>query len=371
MAWRETLLRYFGPGLMGGLTLSKWVRLLRDNHFAVAPSCLPRFVAITCQSLQNSLFHWNDQRQFGSKVNEVVVPPPLFLLGHWRNGTTHLHNLLTVDERFGFPNNYQALFPDTFLTAESLHSRSIEFFLPKRRPMDNVEWTMRTPQEDEFALCISTFKSPCMGWVFPQRRDYYDQYLTFRDISDREIAEWQAGLLLFLKKLTWKLGRPLVLKSPPHTCRIKLLLQMFPQAKFVHIHRHPYDVFQSSRRTFQVNFELHRLQRSRLNDLDDWILRQYRRMYDVFFEEQSLIPPGHFHEVCYEDLEQDPIGQVRRIYEALNLPDFAHVEPALQSYVASIAGYQKNEFPNLSDDLQQRIAHEWRPCFEHWGYRTS
>ena len=181
-------LRYFGPGLMGGLTLSKWVCLLRDNHFAVAPSCLPRFMAITCQSLQNSLFHWNDQRQFGSKVNELVVPPPLFLLGHWRNGTTHLHNLLTVDERFAFPNNYQALFPDTFLTAESLHSRSIEFFLPKRRPMDNVEWTMRTPQEDEFALCISTFKSPCMGWVFPQRRDYSSaEYFGSRRVS--EIAQ--------------------------------------------------------------------------------------------------------------------------------------------------------------------------------------
>jgi hypothetical protein len=96
MAWRETLLRLVGPGLMGGLTLGKWVEILRENHFAVAPSCLPRALAITSQSVQNSLFHWNDRRQLGTELDEIDVRPPLFVLGHWRNGTTHLHNLLTV-----------------------------------------------------------------------------------------------------------------------------------------------------------------------------------------------------------------------------------------------------------------------------------
>jgi hypothetical protein len=207
-----------------------------------------------------------------------------------------------------------------------------------------------------------------MGWVFPRQRDRYDKYLTFQDVPEGEVAQWQTEFLLFLKKLTWKYGRPLVLKSPPHTCRIRVLLQMFPQAKFVHIHRNPYAVFQSSRRTFQVNFELHRLQRPRLSDLDDWVLRQYREMYEVFFEERSLIPEGHFHEVCFEELEEDPVGQVRRVYQALDLPEFGQAEPALRRYVDSIAGYKKNEFPDLPADLRTRIAAEWRPCFKEWGY---
>jgi omega-hydroxy-beta-dihydromenaquinone-9 sulfotransferase len=173
MAWRETLLRHIGPGFLGGITFGKWVQLLRENHFAVAPSCLPRALAISCQSVQNSLFHWNDRRQLGMELNDVAVPPPLFLLGHWRHGTTHLHNLLTVDRRFAFANNYQALYPFSFLTAERLHSQVIDFFLPKRRPMDNVQWNMWSPQEDEFALCVSSFKSPCMSWAFPERREHW------------------------------------------------------------------------------------------------------------------------------------------------------------------------------------------------------
>ncbi len=86
------MLRSFGPGLMGGLTFGKWVQLLGENHFAVTPSCLPRAIAISFQSIQNTLFHWTDQRRLGSELKDVVVPPPLFVLGHWRNGTTLLHN---------------------------------------------------------------------------------------------------------------------------------------------------------------------------------------------------------------------------------------------------------------------------------------
>src|SRR6185436_8984100 len=125
---------------------------------------------------------------------------------------------------------------------------------PPKRPMDNVEWTMKSPQEDEFALCILCGKSPCTAWIFPKQREHYDRYLTFRGVSDEEIKQWQDTLMWFLKKLTWKVQRPLILKSPPHTCRIKLLLQIFPDARFVHIHRDPYTVFSSSRKTFLVNY---------------------------------------------------------------------------------------------------------------------
>lgn len=368
MEWREAYLNCFGPGMIGGITFGRWLRLLRENRFSVAPSCLPRALAITCQSMQNSVFQWIDRHRLRSSLNDLEVPPPLFVLGHWRNGTTHLHNLLAVDMRFAYPNNYQALFPATFLTAESLHSRAIEFFLPKRRPMDNMEWTMHSPQEDEFALCISTFKSPCMGWVFPRRRDHYAKYLTFREVSHTEINEWKEGLLWYLKKLTWKLKRPLILKSPPHTCRIKLLLELFPQAKFVHIHRNPYDVFPSSRRTFEVSFQMHGLQRPPAKDLDGWILNQYREMYEAFFDQRDLIPKGHFFEVGFEELERDPIGHIQRLYHALSLADFAHTKQALESYVRSIDGYQKNRFPKLNPELRRRIAEAWRPCFEQWSY---
>ncbi len=370
MSWRDALLRHFGAGLLGGITLGDWFKLLCENRFAVAPSGLLRAMAITWQALQNSPAAWLENWRYRNKLKDVEVPPPLFLLGHWRNGTTHLYNLLTIDDRFAFPNNFQALFPHAFLATEAVHSRLISFFLPKRRPMDNVEWNMQSPQEDEFALLTLSRLSPCLGWVFPKRREHYDRYLTFRDATEAETVRWKTAFTCFTRKLTWKYRKPLILKSPTHTPRIKLLLELFPQAKFVHIHRNPYAVFPSTRHTLQVNFHLHNVQRPRMDDLDERILRQYAIMYDAFFQERGLVATGHFHEVGYEDLEVDPIGQVRGIYDALQLPDFSHVEPALRKYVDSITGYQKNRFRELPEELRRRIAAAWRPYFEAWGYPT-
>jgi hypothetical protein len=352
------------------MALGDWLRLLRERRFAIAPSSWPRALAISAQSLPTSLLRRYESWRYGSRLKEVTVESPLFVLGHWRQGTTHLHNLLAADRRFAFPNNYQACFPHTFLSSEAISARWIGFFMPRRRPMDNVAWDMESPQEDEFALCVATGMSPCMGWVFPAHRELYDRFLTLHEMTSDELEAWKAAFDLLLRKLTWKYGRPLVLKSPPHTGRIRLLIEMFPDARFVHVHRDPFAVFQSSRRTFLVNFEWQRLERPRLDDLDDWILRQYREMYDAFFAERDLIPAGRFHELRFEDLEKDPVGQLRATYEALGLPDFAVAAPAVETYVASLAGYRRNTFPELPGSLRQRIAQEWKPCFEAWGYPT-
>lgn len=358
--------------MLGGITVGDWIRLLRDNRFDVSPRRLIRAIAITVQSAQNSVMRCIENRRFGQLVREADVLPPLFILGHWRSGTTHLHNLLAVDERFAFPNNYQAFFPHAFLSMESVQSPFMQRFLPARRPMDNIEWTMRSPQEDEFALCTLTFLSPYTGWFFPRRRDHYDRYLTFRGVCDQEVAQWQSALVSYLKRLSWKYKRPLLLKSPPHTGRIRRLLEIFPRARFVHVHRDPYTVFSSTRKMLVVNFAMHCLQGPPVaDDLDDWIIRQYRAMHEAFFEERGLIPPGQFYEVCFEDLEADPVGQVQRLYEALDLPAFSVTRPALEHYVNGLRGYRKNEFPELPAALRQRIADAWRVCFEQWGYPSE
>jgi hypothetical protein len=177
------------------------------------------------------------------------------------------------------------------------------------------------------------------------------------------------GADLVSAKMTFKYGKSLILKSPGHTCRIKVLLELFPEAKFVHIRRNPFDVFRSTEHLMRTGVTpLWTLQRPGFRDLDDRIIRQYKEVYDAFFEERGLIPKGRFHEISFEELEADPIGQVRGIYEALALPDFQQVQPALRRYVESLSGYKKNTLPELPPDLRERIAGQWRRCFDEWGY---
>ena len=228
---------------------------------------------------------------------------------------------------------------------------------------------MHEPQEDEFAFCSMTGRSVAMGWAFPRRaQDQYDRYLTFRDASATEVAEWKATLTELVQKLSFKYEKPLVLKSPAHTCRIKLLLEVFPNARFVHIHRNPYRVFQSTIHLMRAISPWITLQRPNFGDLEARTIRQYKEVYDAFFLERGLIPDGQYQEVAFEDLEADPVGEMRRIYAGLALGDFGHVELALERYILSLEGYKKNEFPDLRVELREQIAREWRPCFDAWGY---
>jgi omega-hydroxy-beta-dihydromenaquinone-9 sulfotransferase len=298
----------------------------------------------------------------------TIPYPPLFILGIFRSGTTLLHNLLVQDDRFAYPNVYQCCFPRTFLTTESTNARVVGFFLPDRRPQDGIVQGMRETQEEEFALCSLTGRNFVMGWVFPRRAEQFNRYLTFREAPKEEVAEWKSALTGFIRKLSFKYERPLILKSPGNTGRIRLLLEVFPDARFVHIHRNPYDVFQSTRHTYHKITPWINLQRPGLDGLGERILRQNREVYEAFFDERPLIPDDRFHELSFAALEADPVGQVRGIYEGLGLPDFGYVEPRLRRYVESLSGYRKNTLPELSPQERLRIVQEWRRCFDEWGY---
>lgn len=366
--WREKISTLFGPGILAGITFGDWFNLLRANRFQVHPGCFPRAATISWVALSNSLVRWFEERRYSKEIESAAIQPPLFVLGHWRSGTTLLHDLLALDNRFAYPNLYQVMYPHAFLSTEMSGSKMFRLFSPKRRPQDNMRLDPAAAWEDEFIMCACGFRTPYLTWSFPKNASYYDQFLTFQHTQPDEINQWQATFRWFLKKLALKHGKPLILKSPTHTCRIKILLEMFPEAKFVHIHRDPYAIFQSMLHTHSKVLPTCRLQRADHVDWIERVIRQYNELHAAFFEQRSLIPVGQFHEVCFEELEKTPLDQMRTLYASLSLPDFSQVEPTLRQYVDSLSNYRKNTFPNLDPDLRQRISNEWQRSFDEWGY---
>ena len=51
----------------------------------------------------------------GDAIEATRVEAPVFILGHYRSGTTYLHELLSNDPGFASPNRFQAFNPSTFL----------------------------------------------------------------------------------------------------------------------------------------------------------------------------------------------------------------------------------------------------------------
>lgn len=355
---------------LAGVTIGAWWRLLRDNRFAVDLPYLHRALFITLTSLFNSFYRRKEERLYGEAIERTeILQPPLFILGHWRSGTTLLHYLLSKDDQqFAFANTYQVVNPYTFLCTEEVNSRRFAKLVPKTRPMDNMQLGFDTPQEDEFAPLLLTLRSLYLGITFPKHEAQYNRYLTFSEATRAEVQQWQAALLWFCKKLTYKYGRTLLLKSPPHTARIRLLRELFPDARFVHIHRDPYRVFQSQRHFFDTAIWHTYLQRPLVDQIDQGILQRYNELYNAFFADQPEIPSDHYHEVRFEDLEHDPVSQIEQLYSALQLQGFDSFKPKLQKYVDSLAGYRKNEYPPLDSASRCNVGEAWARSFDVWDY---
>jgi hypothetical protein len=370
MSFRDRLFERLSPELLTGVTCTKWLRILWENRFAIDPPYWSRAAVTTLFSLRNSLFGHVEHLRFRSRIQNTTVESPIFVLGIFRSGTTYLHNLLSQDSRFAFPTRYEVSFPHTFLQLESIDKRILGVLMTSSRPQDNVSIGFDEPHEDEVALCSLVGRTFLMDLAFPRNAEFYRRYYTLSELTEKEIAQWKASLKFFLQKVTLKHNRRLILKSPGHTCRVRTLLELFPDARFIHIHRNPVDVFQSWRHMVRKIAPRWTFQRPDISTLDEDIIQRYRQVHQAWFSEKSLIPDGRLVEVSYESLKADPIGELGNLYRKLALPEFESCLPAMEKYLSGHSSYQTNKYTALDENTRRRLTDEWQRCFDEWGYQT-
>jgi hypothetical protein len=359
----------WSPRLWHGSDLFAWMRLLLRNHFAVEPPYW-YIAAVACAaSVMNSTFRVLQDAFFGGRIARTPIrEAPLFIVGHWRTGTTLLHELLILDPRHTFPNNYQCMSPHHFLLTEQIIPRLGWFMAPSRRPMDNMEFGWDKPQEDEFALCLLGQPSPYTTIAFPNHPPQDQAAFDLERMPPRAVAKWKRAFVRYLQTLTFKKPGRLVLKSPTHSCRIPTLLELFPDARFVHIVRDPYVVFQSTVNLWKALYKKHGLQRPTYVGLEDYVFQTFRHLYGRLEAAKKLVGSERFHELRYEDLIRDPEGQMRLLYDRLQLGGFEEALPGVRKYLAEHAGYQTNRYPSLAPELRAEITKQWGPVIERYGY---
>lgn len=349
--------------------LDVWLGRLLAARFRVGLIYVPRLIVVLLFSAANTLLSLPERLILPVLLRRRRVPDPVFILGVHRSGTTHLHNLLSLDERFCAPVAYQTINPAGFLFSGWLITPLLGAFMPWKRPMDSVRFHLFAPQEEEFAISGVSRLSPYWLMSFPRQVAAYERYAYPQGFSSRERRQWKRHYLLFLRKLTfWSRKRPL-LKNPYNTGRVEMLREMFPSAKFIHISRHPYDVYRSNMHLAREGHVVHQLQDPDPNDsYQTRLLDNYRRMEDAFVRQTAGLPDAQVAEVRFEDVERDPIGEVRRIYARLGLEFTPAFERRLEQYLAKIAGYRKNSFRALPPEDRRRIDAKLGPFMARWGY---
>lgn len=350
-----------------GMLFSTWVRLVFRNRVRISPRRWG--LAFTCSTISifNSVCHAIQQLIYARRIARTEIRhAPIFIVGHWRSGTTLLHELLVLDEQHTSPTTFECFVPNHFLVTGWFLPR-LKFLLPAQRPMDNMEAGWDRPQEDEFALCNLGVPSPYATMAFPNNKPQFTEYLDFQGVSKPAVDRWKASFLNFLKLVTFKRPKRIVLKSPPHTGRIGVLAEMFPEARFVHIVRDPIAVFPSTVKLWKTLYMFQGLQVPTHAGLDEYVFHCFERMYDAFEAQRPLLAPERFFEVRYEDLVQDPLGQVEAIYQHFGLGGFAGMRAKLETYRRDHRDYQTNRF-QLDPQVREAVYRRWGPYMQKYGY---
>ncbi len=346
-------------------------KLLAENPGEVDASCRKRLRFLKTATALNTLATPWDQLLHGHRIRSAQAPDPVFLLGHWRSGTTLLHNMLARDPQFGYPTLTQVFTPNSFLTLGKITRAYLNRILPAKRAMDEVVLGADEPQEDEFAVAVMCRLSPYLEMVFPRRRDHYSRYLTLTDISAEELQTWKDTFLTFLKKMSLIDPRPMLLKSPPHTARVALLAKMFPKAKFIHIVRNPYRVYQSMWGLYDNYIALQHLQEAAKELIRDNMLKNYHQMFSSLNQDRKNIPDNRFITVRYEDLIQDPRQELSTIYEQLQFSGFTKLQPRLETYLQSISDYTPNPLKPYTNEEKLLVDRWCDPVFASYNYEKN
>jgi hypothetical protein len=314
-------------------------------------------------------FRLKENIKFNKSIKQTEIKhPPLFITGHWRSGTTYIHNMLSLDNTFGYCSTFTATVPGVFLGSEKIFKPVLAASITPKRPMDDVPMGTDLPQEEEYAIGAFIPYAYYNGWIFPKNMGFYNSFVTMEHVSKAVINEWKETYLYFLKKLTYyRDGKRLILKNPAHTARIKLLLEMFPDAQFINIYRNPYHLYYSMMRFLRIVVPIYCIQKSDMQTLEGHMLDLYAQMYKKYFEERTLIPKGNLVEIKYEDFIQNPLENVEKIYSTLGLKDFEASKKSFSDYATSQKFFKASNY-NVEPVVKDKINNKWKFVFDEFGY---
>ncbi|MCA9095967.1 MAG: sulfotransferase [Planctomycetaceae bacterium] len=359
-----------GPFCMWqGIGLPMWLKF-RRMHPPMDWGNWLKISLTNAAAVNNSFLGTLENLFYASRVREHQPKSPVFILGHWRSGTTLLHETLSSDPQFTTTSLYHVLAFHHFLLTEKVVTTLTGRFLPKTRPMDNMEVSWQAPQEDESILCNLTLLSPYLMLAFHGNTSVYERFFDLHELNSRELQQWKDVFLLMMKKITLKNNLRPLLKSPTHSYRVKVLLDMFPEAKFINIVRNPYAVFPSTVNLRKQMFRENGFANPDYSTIEEDVFHTYELLFRTMERDVPLIPKGQYVEVKYEDYEQDILGETKRIYDELQFEGWGQLEPIIQSQLAARKAYKKNKF-KMEESLQRQIHDRLKFVFDKYGYPSD
>ncbi len=372
--------------VLSGVRFPHWIRLLSSSRGAIPIKHWPEVVRLTVQAAWNQLIYLEEERQLSSRLETHSMRAPVIITGFPRSGTTMLHHLLAQDPGMRHPTTLQVFNPHTFFFMENqLEGRRAAlarwlygFWVRAMWRSPRASWSRRSdglatgvqsPFEDEYVLLSLGMSRYIVYTFFTSLHEVSQQrYSSLRELSRGELDEWKSGWTHFLNKLSLRYdGARLLLKSPTHMARLPILMEVFPTAHVVHVHRHPFELYPSWCHLVRTYAD-HGISEN------GWLrafLKTYRRLFVPFLEDHELVPQGQLGFVRYDRLVSSPLAELERLYSELNLSGFEQAADRFRQRLWETQEYRTNRYRELLPYERRTILEELGPILDFLGYSSE
>lgn len=357
---------FLRPHILMGSNLIHFFRVVFKLNFSMKGSAIPRLFVSFFIILLFTPFRLVEAF-LCLFVKREQVKQPIFIVGHFRSGTTYVHDALNELDTVVAPRMVDCLYPYLNKYFKFMLVPILKKALPETRLMDKMKVTWDSPQEEEFALSLMTFDTS-VSFLYAPKSNSKQLNSSVLLTDERAKSKWLKAHLKFARKLqSMNKGKTLVFKSPSNTARIKELLEIYPDAKFIHIARNPMDVIPSTLNLYKKLLPEFSLQDESQIDLDEFVFTFYEQMMDKYLLDCEKLNSAQLFELNYEEFVEQPMANLEKAFQQLQIPISID---SLEPFFASRKSFSRNKF-DLEKELKETISKRCSAVFDKFNYSSE
>lgn len=305
------------------------------------------------------------------EIDQVPMQRPIIIAGLPRSGTTHMLNLISVDQRLRSLPYWESLEPfpsaDEAVAAGDEDPR-IQRCRDQLALQDQIMPYFKNMHDmypehvhEEVELQFLNFSTMLLEnyALMPKWRDHY--------LAEEQTPHYQY-MLRALKALQWMRGPDRwILKSPQHMENLPALQNVFPDATYVIPHRDPVSVVTSLITMLSYSARMSRKPVKPHVIADYWVDR-VERMLQACVRDIDSLPPEQVIHVRFDDFMANDIETIERIYAMAGHPMTEQVRNGMLQYIKD---NPRGKYGRVRYDIKRDFGLNRDALYERFSFYTN
>jgi omega-hydroxy-beta-dihydromenaquinone-9 sulfotransferase len=301
---------------------------------------------------------------FFADFKKQEIKEPIFIVGTPRSGTSYTQSLLCLDkEQFAYLNLYQTIFPAVFFQrvydlavwidghSGRIFSRTISWVERKFLGAwdDRHYMALNHPEEDE-ALFLFCLMSESIFMLFPYINELWE--VAFPDtLPEKQRRKLMRYYKSCIQRHLYATGQNKIFlsKSTSFAGRIDSMLEFFPDARVIHLVRHPYQTIPSHISLFHQSWRLHSPEIAKDSPECEAYAMVAVQWYLNMLEKQHEFESSRYIRIAYPELAADPEATIEKIYKYFDLPMSDKYKARLQAFIEHSRNYKSKHVYTLEE----------------------